>query len=128
MLNGALMVEVPPPFLMNVPALFTAAVVPSSATPRLIVEIVRAVVVASVNVAPFRIVSVPEPASLRPVLGLALFKPMLTLDPFAVLAPPSFNVRPPSSPKPVEVNVAPFCAIVVPEPLCVPPEKFDAVV
>ena len=42
-----------------------------------------------------------------------------------MLLPPSCSSRPPSNPKPVELNVAPFCAIVVPEPLCAPFEKVD---
>ena len=78
------------------------------------------------NVAPLPIVSVPEPGSLTPVLGLLLFRLIWTLVPLAVLVPPSCSVRPPSSPKFVKVNAAPPCAIVVPEPLCVPPEKLDA--
>ena len=49
------------------------------------VEIVRPPVVGSVNVAPFRIVSVPEPASLTPVFGLVLFRLIETLDPLVVL-------------------------------------------
>ena len=100
---------------------------PVSVPPWLRAKIVRPLVVVwSVNVAPLAIVSVPEPGSLKPLLGLPLFRLIWTLVPLAVLVPPSCSVRPPSSPKPVKVNAAPPCAIVVPEPLCLPPEKLEA--
>ena len=76
-------------------------------------------VVASLNVAPLSIVNVPEPAA------LVAFRSISTFVPVAVLVPPSCNVRPASSPKPVELNAAPPCAIVVPVPLCVPPDNVD---
>ena len=83
------------------------------------------IVVWSVNVAPLAIVRMPEPASLTPVFGLVAFRLIWTCVPVAVLLPPSCSVRPPSSPKFVLVNDAPPDAIVVPDPLSVPPENAD---
>ena len=75
LLNSVLMVEVAAlPLLVNVPALFTAAVTPVSPVPWLVVKIVSPPVVASVNVAPLKIVSVPEPTSLTLLFGLLLFR------------------------------------------------------
>src|SRR6476660_8650376 len=125
LLNGTLMVEVPTSVLVKVPALFITAAVPSSATPRLAVEIVSAPVVASVNVAPLRIVSVPEPTALNPVLGLVAFRLMPTEVPLVVLAPFSCSVRPPSNPL-LPLNVAPCKSIVVPALVCGPPGSCDA--
>ena len=68
-------------------------------------------VVWSLNVAPLAMVKVPEPGSLPPLSWIC------TGVPVARLVPPNFSVRPPSSEKPVELNVAPPCAIVVPAPL-----------
>ena len=81
-------------------------------------------VVWSLNVAPLAIVKLPEPASLSAVFGLVSFKLIWTKVPVAVLVPPNWRVRPPSSPKP-ELNAAPPAAFVVPDPLCVPPENTD---
>ena len=74
LLNSVLMVEVPLAVLVNVPALFTIAVAPVSPVPWLVAKIVSPPVVVSVNVAPLKIVSVPEPTSLTLLFGLLLFR------------------------------------------------------
>ena len=61
----------------------------------------------------------PEPGSVLP------FRLTVTFVPVAALLPPSCRVRPPSSEKLVVLNVAPPCAIVVPAPLCLPPDSVD---
>ena len=113
------------------PALFTAAVAPVSPLPWGVAWMINpvVVVVSSLNVAPLRIVSVPEPASLSPLFGLVAFRSIVAVAPFdalvAVLVPPSCSVRPPSSPKltgpglPLP-KLTPACTIVVPDPLWVP--------
>ena len=129
LLNSVEIVEVvADPLLVKVPALFTAAVEPVSLLPGLVAWMFSpvVVVVSSLNVAPLRIVSVPEPASLSPLFGLVAFRSIVTVPPFdaliAVLVPPSCSVRPPSSPKltgpglPLP-KLTPACTIVVPDPL-----------
>ena len=77
-------------------------------------------VVWSLNVAPLPIVKVPVPTLLVP------FSWSWTKVPVAVLVPPNWSVRVPSTVKPVDVNDAPPWAIVVPDPLCVPPDNDDS--
>src|SRR5262245_47801436 len=132
LLNSVEIVEVAAePDLRNVPWLFTAALAPVSLLPWLLAWINNpvVVVVSSLNVAPLRIVSVPEPGSLPPVFGLVAFRSITAVPPFdaliAALVPPSCSVRPPSSPKltgpalPLP-KLTPPCTSVVPDPLSVP--------
>ena len=72
------------------------------------------------------IVSMPEPGSLTLVFGLALFRLIETVVPRRRAGAAQLQRPTTIQPKTVELNAAPPCASVVPDPLCVPPDKVDS--
>src|SRR5579872_3184582 len=107
---------------MKVPWLFTtAAAPPVSVPPKLLARMFSPLLVLwSLNVAPLPIVNMPEPGLLLP------FSWIWADVPLAVLVASSCSVRVPSPVKPVEVHAAPPRAILLPDPLCVPPDSVDS--
>src|SRR5437660_4506602 len=106
--------------LVKLPWLFTAALAPVSVPPKLLAKMLSPLVVDRKSTR----LNSSNVAISYAVFGLTK-KISWANVPLTVLVPPSCSVRPPSSPKPVELNAAPPCAIVVPDPLCVPPDRSE---
>ena len=126
LLNSVEMVEVAAlPLLVNVPGLFTTAVAPVSLPPRGVADDVQSA--ARGLIVERRSVHDRQRAGTGSLAGIRVGAVQIDLDTSPRRRAGAAQLQRPTTieRKARRLNDAPPCAFVVPEPLCVPPEKFD---